>query len=238
MPLKQLGFKPEDRDTIYDLYCTDEAGERYIVEMQVAQQKHFMDRCLLYAAASILKQAKSGKWNYELNPLCVIAILNFVLNEDDADCINCYTLTNEKTKKRASDKLQFITLELPKFNKSVTELETDLDKWLFCMKHLAVLAEQPAEIKGEIFDELFELTDLKTLTEEDMTAYEKSFERCYGAELAADYAMERGIQQGMERGIQQGIFYTATRMKEKGMDLELIVTATGLSPAQLKEMGL
>ncbi|GAP73025.1 hypothetical protein SAMD00024442_556_1 [Candidatus Symbiothrix dinenymphae] len=112
------------------------------------------------------------------------------------------------------------------------------------------MLEQPAELKGEIFDELFELADLKTLTEEDMTTYEKSFERCYGVELAADYAMERGmekgIQQGMERGIQQGreqgiqhgILYTAKRMKENGMDLELIVTATGYTPEQLIKMGL
>ncbi|GHT05197.1 hypothetical protein AGMMS49525_12310 [Bacteroidia bacterium] len=106
LPLKQLGFKPEDRDTIYDLYCTDEDGERYIVEMQVAQQKHFMDRCLLYAAASILKQAKRGKWDYGLKPLYVIAILNFDLTEDNTDYINRYSLLNEKTKKKASDKLQ------------------------------------------------------------------------------------------------------------------------------------
>ncbi|GHT04728.1 hypothetical protein AGMMS49525_11370 [Bacteroidia bacterium] len=48
--LKQLGNSPEDRDAIFDLYCTDEDDNHYIVEMQVAQQKNFMDRCLYYAA--------------------------------------------------------------------------------------------------------------------------------------------------------------------------------------------
>ncbi|GHT07761.1 hypothetical protein AGMMS49525_16940 [Bacteroidia bacterium] len=37
--LKQLGNSPEDRDAIFDLYCTDEDANHYIVEMQVAQQK-------------------------------------------------------------------------------------------------------------------------------------------------------------------------------------------------------
>ncbi len=251
LPLEQLGFKPEDRDTIYDLHCKDELGARYIVEMQVARQKYFMERCWLYAAAAILKQAKKGKkWDYGMKPLFVIAILNFNLTEDNTDYISCYSLMDEKTKEKASDKVQFIIIELSKFNKTLAELETDLDRWLYCMKHLAELLEQPEELKGEIFDELFELADLKTLTEEDMTTYEKSFERCYGAELAADYAMERGmekgiqqgreqgIQQGREQGIQHGILYTAKRMKEKGLDLELIVSVTGYTPEQLRNMGL
>ncbi|GHT02491.1 hypothetical protein AGMMS49525_06060 [Bacteroidia bacterium] len=152
--------------------------------------------------------------------------------------INRYSLLNEKTKEKASDKLQFTTLELTKFNKSAAESRTYLDKWMFCIKHQAELLEQPAELKDEIFNELFEITDLETLTEEDMTAYEKSFERCYGAELAADYAMERGLEKGMQKGIEQGILYTANRMKENGMDLELIVSVTGLSPEQLRNMGL
>jgi hypothetical protein len=58
---------------------------------------------------------------------------------------------------------------LGKFNKTVDELETDTDKWLYCMKHLSELPTQPAEIEGEVFDELFELAEVENL-EEDIPA--------------------------------------------------------------------
>ena len=239
LQLKQLGRIPKDRDAIYDLYCTDESGARYIIEMQVAPQKHFLARCLFYAAASILAQAPpKGKWDYGMTPLYVISILNFVLTSDNTDCINYYALMNEKTLTKASDGLQLITVELPKFNKSLTELETDLDKWLFCIKHQAELAEQPAELKSEIFDELFEVTDLNTLNEEDMKTYKEMYEGCYGVELVADYAMERGIEKGIQQGIQQSTYEIAQKCIQEGMSLDVVIRITGLSPEELKSIGL
>jgi predicted transposase/invertase (TIGR01784 family) len=139
--------------------------------MQVIEQKHFMDRCLYYATLPIQKQVKKGKWNYELQPLHVISILNFNLWKDNEQCINYHSLMNEETHTKMSDKLQFVTVELPKFNKLATELENDTDKWLFCMKHLSTLSEQPTEIQGEVFDELFEIADLEQITQEDMKRY-------------------------------------------------------------------
>ncbi|GHT53285.1 hypothetical protein AGMMS49982_15910 [Bacteroidia bacterium] len=246
LQLKQLGSIPKDRDAIYDLYCMDEDGAHYIIEMQVAPQKHFLERCLFYAAASILAQAPKGRWDYEMKPLYVISILNFVLNKDNTDCINYYSLMNEKTLTKVSDGLQLITIELPKFNKLLTELQSDLDKWLFCIKHQSELSEQPAELKGEIFDELFEITDLNTLTEEDMKTYEEFYKGCYGFELAADYAREQGVEQGIQQGIQQGVqkgvqqttYEIAQKCIQEGMALDLVIRITGLSPEELKSIGL
>jgi predicted transposase/invertase (TIGR01784 family) len=232
LPLKQLGRLSTDRDTIFDLYCRDELGGYHIVEMQVATQKHFMERGLFYAAVAIQMQAKKGKWNFSLKPLSVITIVNFKLWEDNTDCINCFSLMNEKTMKKASDKLQFITIELPKFNKSLSEMQTDLDKWLYCIKHQSELSEQPAELKGEIFDELFEITDINTLTEEDMKSYKDSFKRCYGLELAKDYAREQGMEEGMQQGRQD----TAKKFLAMGFSIEQVAQGTGLDIAIIKTL--
>ncbi|GHT07765.1 hypothetical protein AGMMS49525_16950 [Bacteroidia bacterium] len=83
---------------------------------------------------SIQAQVPKGKWDYGLKPLYVISILNFILWDDNTDCINHHSLMNEKTLTVSSDKLQLITVELQKFTKSAAEEgDSDLYKWLFCI---------------------------------------------------------------------------------------------------------
>jgi predicted transposase/invertase (TIGR01784 family) len=244
----RLGRKREDRKACFDLYCIDDTGERLIVEMQVIEQEHFMDRCVFYSTFPIRDQAKKGKWDFKLKPLYVISIVNFFLWKDNEQCINYHSLMNEETLTKSSDKLQFITVELKKFNKTVDELETDFDSWLYCLKHLPELPEQPTNIKGEVFDELFELAEYEKLTEEDMEKYRKSVLEYNDVQNAVAYAgkkalaegmqkgMQKGMQQGMQQGIQQGVYEIAQKCVQEGMSLDLVIRLTGLTPEQLAEI--
>ena len=47
-----------------------------------------------------------------------------------------YQLLETKTLKRMTDKLEFVFVEVAKFNKREDELETDLDKWLYLLKNM------------------------------------------------------------------------------------------------------
>ena len=38
---EQLGISDADRKAIYDIYCENEAGEKFIVELQKAKQDYF-----------------------------------------------------------------------------------------------------------------------------------------------------------------------------------------------------
>ena len=42
-----------------------------------------------------------------------------------------------------TDKLRFIYLSLPLFDKKVEECETDFDKWIYVLKHMATLERIP-----------------------------------------------------------------------------------------------
>lgn len=53
------------------------------------------------------------------------------------------------------DKLTFIYLEMPKFNKMEIELVTMLDKWMFVLDNLSVLMERPIVLKEQVFERLF-----------------------------------------------------------------------------------
>src|SRR6056297_2723318 len=63
---EQLGNTQLDRKAIFDLYCENERGEKFIVELQKAKQNFFKDRSVFYSTFPIQHQAKQGDWNYEL----------------------------------------------------------------------------------------------------------------------------------------------------------------------------
>jgi predicted transposase/invertase (TIGR01784 family) len=249
---EQSGRRKEDRKAIFDIYCTNEKEERYIIEMQLAKQKYFTDRSLYYATFPIQKQAKKGKWNYRLKPLYFIAILNFTLPQGNAGYINSYAITNLKTGELLSDKLNFTLVELPKFNKTKKELKTILDCWLFCFRYLSELEAQPPEIQGEIFNELFELAKIENLTDEDMKNYEKSVadyadvqlmmecSREEGFEEGRGEGFEKGIEKGIEKGrakgMEEGVMSVAKNLQQKGMPLIFISEVTGLTPEQVRQI--
>lgn len=72
-----------DRKAIFDVYCEGENGEKFIVEMQNAYQTYFKDRSLFYSTFPIREQAPKGKdWDFKLNHVYTVALLNFDMNED------------------------------------------------------------------------------------------------------------------------------------------------------------
>ena len=52
------------------------------------------------------------------------------------------------------DKLTFVYLEMPKFNKSEDELETMFDKWMFVLRNLSRLLDRPKALQDRVFDKL------------------------------------------------------------------------------------
>lgn len=121
---EHLGVGAIDRRAIFDIYCKNERGEKFIVELQKAKQNFFKDRMVFYSTFPIREQAKSSDWNFELKAVYTIAILDFVFEEDktEADKFRYdVKLTDIDTKKVFFDKLTYIYLEMPKFNKSIDQ---------------------------------------------------------------------------------------------------------------------
>ena len=64
--LEKLGLNIVDRKAIYDVYCTDEKNNNFIVELQRGEQKYFKDRSVYYTTFPIQEQSHRGDWDYEL----------------------------------------------------------------------------------------------------------------------------------------------------------------------------
>ena len=239
---EHVGDVYTDRRAIFDVYCEGENGEKFIVEMQNAYQAHFRDRSLFYSTFPIREQAPKGNdWDFKLNHVYTVALLNFSMNEDafDKEKIRHHVqLCDTATHKIFYDKQEFICVEIAKFNKSLDELETLYDKWLYALKNLYKLTQRPKALCDKVFDRLFEEAEIAKFTPQEQREYEAS-KMAYrdiknsidttkregkeeglaeGREKGLAEGMEKGLAEGMKKGLAEGVEKGLAEGMEKGMN--------------------
>ncbi len=225
---EQLGSAVTDRKAVFDVYCQNTEGEYFIVEMQKAEQDYFKDRSVYYSTFPIREQAKRGEWDYQLKGVYTVGILNFVFPDDEYPD-NCMhheiKLMDTADKHVFYDKLTFVYLEMPKFRKTEEELETMFDKWLFALRNLTRLMERPKALQERIFTRLFEQAEIAKLNPQELLDYEESV-KVYRDLFNVVNTAER---KGREEGRAEEKMDIARKMKNMGMDVDLIAQATGLT---------
>jgi len=189
----------EDRKVIFDLYCENEKGEKSTIELQKAKQDHFKDRMLYYSTFSVQEQGIQGSWDYKLKAIYVIAILDFIFDETDKNKVISYIqLTDKETNKSFSEKLNFITLEIRKFNKTEEELVTNLDKWLYVLKHLHELEKIPIKLQTKILEKVFKVAEFIALNKEEKRNYVESLKNYNDLQNTLDTSERTGYQKGLQ----------------------------------------
>lgn len=230
---EHLGTSEADRRAVFDVYCENERGEKILIEMQRGEQQFFKDRSLYYATFPIREQGEKGEWDYRLKAVYVIGILNFKFDsEDDNYFHHEVQLMDVCTKQVFYDKLTFIYLEMPKFNKSEDELVTMFDKWLFVLRNLSRLMARPAALQDRIFTRLFEAAEIAKFTKEQYEAYEESLK------VYRDWqnTIVTAEQKGMAKGRMEQNIANARSMKLAGLDYEIISQVTGLSKDEIDKL--
>ncbi|MGB0563225.1 MAG: Rpn family recombination-promoting nuclease/putative transposase [Spirulinaceae cyanobacterium] len=236
---EQLGTTALDRKAIFDLYCENERGEKFIVELQKSKQDFFKDRTVYYSSFPIQEQAKRGGWDYQLQAVYAIALLDFVFEADQDDPEKYrydVKLTDIETCKVFYDKLTFIYLEMPKFNKTVDELNSRFDKWLYVLRNLTRIDEIPTPLQESVFEKLFAVAEIAKFNPEQVRSYEDSLKYYRDLQNSIDTARREGREEGHEEGRTTTQLEIAQALLAKGMDEELILQTTGLTAAQLAQL--
>ena len=264
VPTEQLGIMEDDRKAIFDVLCRTVDGKTFLVEMQRGYQKHFFERALFYTSFPIMKQGKKAlaeeargnrPWDFSLDGVFFLGILNFKY-EDDEMTEHRYRLMEATSKKLMTDKLEFVFVEVEKFDKGEDELETDLDKWLYLLKNMSNLLGRPERLRDRIFTKLFDVAELAQLDDKDRIKYIKAMNTERDTYNQIEYARESGREEGLEEGhkkghkegkeeglkegraegVKQNSFDIAKRMLEKGIDIETISELTGLTEKEISEL--
>jgi len=251
----QLGRSEVDRNAVFDIHCKTEKDEYFIVEMQKVKQDFFKDRSVFYASFPIQDQGLKGDWDYELKAVYTVGVLNFKFNESKSDK-NYYhsevKLMDTKKKTVFYDKLTFIYLEMPKFNKTLDELETRFDKWLYVLKNLHKLQELPQKLQERIFKKIFKVAEIAKLDPAEYAEYKHSQKRLRDLDSAIKTAERKGEKKGEKKGEAKGLakgkaeglaegelkgkIDIAKKMRLKGKDIEEIADMTGLTIEEIKAL--
>ena len=269
---EQLGFSNNERRAVYDVYCTTKEGERFIVEMQKAKQENFRDRALYYSSFAIQDQGQKGTknntvyWDYKLSPVYVIGILDFVMDDSPEKIDHLITKVQlmDDTYEVFNKNLNFIFIEMPKFRKEESELETFMDKWLYAIKNLGKLDDKPTALTEAIFKRFFEVAEIAAFSKTERYDYEENLKNCNDWFSVMNTAKKDGLEEGEAIGLQKGeaiglkkgraegeaigiekgraegetigILKTAKKMKEEGLDVNVISKLTNLPVDEIEKL--
>ena len=238
---EHLDTQEYDRHAVFDVYCENEKGEKFLVEMQRGEQQFFKDRSVYYATFPIREQSQRGKWDYELKAVYIIGILNFTFNDTDGDYFHHEVkLVDLYTHKVFYDKLTFIYLEMPKFNKKEDELESMFDKWLFVLRNLSSLFERPRALQNRVFDRLFEAAEIAKFNPKELGEYWESLKNFRDWYSVMSTQLKKGREEGLKEGLEQGrkeeCFKNAKKMKQAGIAFDVIAQVTGLSIGEIASL--
>lgn len=233
---EQLGDRIDARRAVFDVFCENDKGEKFIVEMQNVYQEFFKDRTIYYSTFPIREQAqRGGDWDSHLNSVYTIGLLNFNFAEGLQNAKRWHhevKLMETDTKEVFYDKLTYVYVEIPKFDKTENELETMYDKWMFVLKNLSSLMKRPASLQERVFTRLFEQAEISKFNPQELKSYEDSVNAYRDIVNAIKTAEKKKFAEGKAEGKAE----IARAMLAKGMDMEVISELTGISIGELKDL--
>jgi len=197
---EQLPLAKEKKDNILDIICTDQAGTKYIVEMQVREVKEFGKRMFFYGAKTHSMQLDKGRPYLELMPVVVLSLVGFIMFPKKIKYKSVHKTLDIATYENDLQELSFVFVELPKFLKKEQELVTTEDKWFYFMKEIKKQDRIPVAFDEEELLEACGVAERMTWSEQALNAYDDAFVRETDDQGAIELAEERGEKRGEERG--------------------------------------
>ena len=176
------GLTEDDDKAIFDVYCEDEEGVRFLVEMQNWSQHYFNKRAVYYSTYAIQDQAAKEKrhqqktlgkdnWDYNYAPVYVVCFLSFNMKKTPVDLvkikqdeyISYYRYTDIETREELGDGTTLVFIEMNKFQKNLQECNEMKERWLCSIKHMNSHLRIPDGIAGTELEVLYSKGEIAAL---------------------------------------------------------------------------
>jgi len=225
---------------IFDLLCTCDKGEKFLIEVQRGKQGYFKERALFYTSRLISGLAPKGNrstWAYNIAEVYLIALLeDFTLEDSPANTyLHDICLCNRDTGEIFYDKFCYTYIELSKFEKTGTELETELDRWLHVLKNMSQWDKVPVYLRKPIFEKLFSIAEYTNLTKEEKTMYDSSLKHKWDNKNVLDYAVQEAREEVRRKAFEEKKAIVS-EMKKDGIPLAQISKFTKLSISEIESI--
>ena len=214
-----------------------------IIEMQVLIHEGFEKRVLYNLAKNYSIQLNKGEDYHLLNPVIALNIVDFTMFNDSPKIINNFKLLEKEEFIDYSDDIELIFIELPKFKKELDNLSNIKDQWIYFIKNAGSLEYIPSNL-DETIKKALQIVNEANLSKEELETQYKRKEFISIQKLAILKAqndgikqgIEQGIEKGMEQGIEKGKIHIAKKLLKQHVDIDVIVTTTGLSLKSIEDL--
>ena len=240
------GDNRDEGTAVFDLLCTGDKEEKFLIEIQHSRPINFKKRSIFYTSRLISEQAPKGQmkeWQYNISEVYFIAILD---QPEPTSTINqlihkgrylhdvclCYRGTGEIF----YDHLGYTYIDLLNFTKTLEQCMTSLDKWLYHLKHMQRMNSLPTGLKTTIFEQLYSAAQYINLNREEKRMYDQDLKKKWDNAAVLAGAEERGLEKGLEQGKLKKALEIARNLKSMNLDSNAISKATGLTLEEIENL--
>ena len=242
----------DDKMGVLDVIAQIDDKEYCNIEMQMSDKEDLMKRFLYYWARTYSKNIRKGDFYEELKRTIAVIITDFEIKglEELEYCTKWKIIEEKERKIILTDLLEIVIIELPKIY--CKENKNDkLLQWTYFLdnpksEEVKNIMEENDIIKkaNEKLEEISNDEIMQRIAEwkADGIRIENGRKRRFERELkeakeqAKIEGREEGIKQGIEQGIEQDKIEIARKMKNRGMDIELIIEITGLERKKIDKL--
>lgn len=221
------------KDTYLDVKAKINDGKTVIIEMQVLNISSFAKRVVYNAAKTYATQLGRGEGYSKLKPVLALTITDFEMFANHQKVISHFVFKETENLFDYPDpEIELFFVELPKFNKTLEELESITDKWIYFMKNAPSLEMIPEKM-GEISEiqQAFTIANEANLSREELEDLEK---REMVIEDQRNLIL-RGQQEGREEGMRERSFEIAKELLDV-LDDQTISQKTGLTLEDIQQL--
>jgi predicted transposase/invertase (TIGR01784 family) len=222
----------DDRAFIVDIKARDESGRLFYIEMQVVAHNDFLQRALYYWAGMYRDQLHQSDGYSTLRPTIAVCFVDTLLFRDLPDYHLIFELRERRQARLFTDQMALHILELPKFDKAVNELTTDLDRWLYFLRHGAEIDAQAVPEPLDVPEVRWALGDLFMISQTDpeRELYEARLKVQRDAASHQRAAREAGLAEGRALGLAEG------RAEGRRADIRSLQESLGRNVTPLEEL--
>ncbi|EDX76322.1 conserved hypothetical protein [Coleofasciculus chthonoplastes PCC 7420] len=226
------------KDTYLDIKAVLSDGSIVVIEMQIARVSAFSKRVIYNLSKAYTNQLGIGENYLSLTPVIAVTITDFILFNQTPDVINQF-IFQEKTKKIAypDTELQLIFIELPKFKKTLSELNSLSDKWIYFIKEAATLDAIPDNLREVREIELaLNIANQAKMTVEELDMVDRRGIMLQDEKGRITYAKEEGKEEGK---LTEAIALILRQLKKRFGEINIAITSQieMLSIEELERLG-
>ena len=137
----------------------------------------------------------------------------------------CHKVLDVETNEHIIQDVEFHFIELPKFNKQINELETNIDQWTYFIKNAENLNVIPENVHDDGLKEAYLEAEKYNWTQAELDDYERASIK-EGDEIGI-------ISLAEKKAVKKNNLEIAKKLVDMGMDIKLIMETTGLTKEEI-----